>query len=180
MLRWGARYDAPVDGTVPAPVLTAPDGSEHRWGDAGLDERLSEALGRDVALVSGDGGMQDVDATVLVTVESTRARLEDELGRPVDIRRFRPNIHIALDAEPFAELGWEGRRMRIGDDAGGAEFELLAPCVRCTIVSRDPDTAEAVPRVLTHIVRNHDASFGIYGRPLTRATIRVGDPVRLV
>ena len=47
-------------------------------------------------------------------------------------------------------------------------------------VSRDPDTSEAVPRFLTQLVRNHDASFGILGRPLTPASIRVGDPVKLL
>ncbi len=174
LLRWAARYDAPVDGTIPAPVLTAPDGATHRWGDAGLDQVLSADLGRDLALVRDEAGQQDLPNTVLVTLESTREGLERELGEPVDLRRFRTNIHVELDAaEPWAEAGWEGRRLRVGD----AELELLHPCLRCAIVARDPETNAKTGVVLKRLVREHDAIFGINARPLGPATIRPGDPV---
>jgi uncharacterized protein len=176
LLRWSARYDAPVDGTIPAPVVTAPDGMEHRWDDPGLDAVLSADLGRDLALVRDEAGQQDLPNTILVTLEATRARLEEELGEPVDLRRFRPNVHVAVDAAPFAESGWEGRRLRLGD----AEVELLHPCLRCAIVARDPDTNAKSPAVLKRLVREHGAVFGINARPLGRATVRVGDPVELL
>jgi uncharacterized protein len=176
LLRWSARYDAPVDGTIPAPVLTAPGGGTHRWGEPGLDRVLSEDLGRDVALVRDEAGQQDLPNTVLVTLEATRRALEDELGFPVDLRRFRPNIHVAGDLGPWAEAGWEGGRMRIGD----AELELLHPCLRCAIVARDPDTNAKSPGVLRRLVREHDAVFGINARPVAPATIRVGDPVEVL
>ena len=176
LLRWSARYDAPVDGTIPAPVLTAPDGATHRWGAAGLDRVLSADLGRDLALVRDEAGQQDLPNTVLVTLESTRAALEEELGFPVDLRRFRPNIHVAGDLAPWAEAGWEGGRMRAGD----AELELLHPCLRCAIVARDPDTNAKTGVVLKRLVREHDAIFGINARPLGPATIHVGDPVEVL
>jgi uncharacterized protein YcbX len=176
LLRWAARYDAPVDGTIPPPVLTAPGGATHRWGDPGLEDALSEDLGRDLALVRDEGGQQDLPNTVLVTLEATRAGLERELAEPVDLRRFRPNIHVDLDTEPFAEAGWEGGRLRVGD----AELELLHPCLRCSIVARDPDTNAKSPAVLKRLVREHGAVFGINARPVAPAAIRVGDPVELV
>jgi uncharacterized protein len=176
LLRWAARYDAPVNGAVPEPVLTAPDGTTHRWGEPGMDRVLSDDLGRDVALVRDEAGQQDLPNTVLVTFEPTRAALEEELGMPVDLRRFRPNIHVAVDAGPWAEDGWEGRRLRVGD----AELELLHPCLRCAIVARDPDTNAKTGVVLKRLVREHDAIFGINARPLGPATIRVGDPVEVV
>jgi uncharacterized protein len=176
LLRWSARYDAPVDGTIPEPVLTAPDGATHRWGAPGLDRLLSEDLGRDVALVRDEAGQQDLPNTVLVTFEATRAALEAELGLPVDLRRFRPNIHVALDAGPWAEAGWEGGRMRVGE----TELELLHPCLRCAIVARDPDTNAKTGVVLKQLVREHDSIFGINARPAGRATIRVGDPVEVL
>jgi uncharacterized protein len=176
LLRWAARYDAPVDGTIPAPVLTAPDGTTHRWGAPGLEDLLSDDLGRDLALVRDEAGQQDLPNTVLVTLEATREGLEGELGRPVDLRRFRPNIHVAMDAGAFAEAGWEGRRLRVGD----AELELLHPCLRCAIVARDPDTNAKSPAVLKQLVREHGAVFGINARPLAPATIHVGDPVELL
>lgn len=175
LLRWAARYDAPVDGSIPPPAVTAPDGTAHRWDDAGLDRVLSEDLGREVALVRDEHGQQDLPETVLVTLEPTRAGLEAELGEPVDLRRFRPNIHVAIESEPFAEAGWEGGRLRVG----GAELELLHPCLRCAIVARDPDTNAKSPAVLRRLVREHGAIFGINARPLGRATVRVGDPVEV-
>ena len=176
MLRWSARYDAPVDGTIPAPLLTAPDGTTYGWDDPALDEVFAADLGRELARVRDEGGQQDLRETVLITLESTREALEAELGQSVDVRRFRPNIHVALGDEAFAEAGWEGRRMRIGD----AELQLLHPCLRCSITARDPDTNEKSPAVLKQLIRHHDAIFGINARPLAPATVRVGDPVELL
>jgi uncharacterized protein YcbX len=94
----------------------------------------------------------------------------------VDIRRFRPNIHVQLDTDPFAENGWEGRRLRIGD----AELELLHPCVRCVMVTKDPDTQETWAHLLRHLVRRRNAIFGINARPVRPARIAAGDSVELV
>lgn len=176
LLRWAARYDAPVDGTIPLPVVTAPDGRELRWDDPGLGPALAGDLGRELALVRDEAGQQDLPNTILVTLEPTRRALEEELGEPVDLRRFRTNVHVEIDAEPFAELGWEGGRLRIGE----AELELLHPCVRCVMVIRDPETQEAWPQLLRHLQSRHEAIFGINARPRGEATIRVGDPVEVL
>lgn len=175
LLRWSARYDAPVDGTVPQPLVTAPDGTVLRWDDPALPGLLSADLAREVDVVRDPAGMQDLPSSILVTLEPTRRALEAELGEPVDLRRFRTNVHVDLPAEPWAEARWEGRRLRIGD----AEVELLHPCLRCSIVARDPETNAKSPRVLKTLVREHGAVFGINARPLGPATIRVGDPVTL-
>jgi uncharacterized protein YcbX len=181
LLAWGARYaDHPGDALLPhdppAPQLTDPDGRPWRWGEEGLAEMLSEHANRDVDLTRDPAGQQDLADSILITVEDTRAQLEDELGAPVDIRRFRPNIHVQLDTDPFAENGWEGRRLRIGD----AELELLHPCVRCVMVTKDPDTQETWAHLLRHLVRRRNAIFGINARPVRPARIAAGDSVELV
>ena len=180
LLAWSAAYaDHPDDALAhddpPAPHLVDPEGRAWRWGDDRLAETLSVASKRDVALVRDPAGQQDLSDSVLITVEDTRAKLEEELAAPVDIRRFRPNIHVALDTAPFAENGWEGRRLRIGD----AELELLHPCVRCVMVTKHPDTQETWAHLLRHLVRNRDAIFGINARPVGPARISVGDHVEL-
>ena len=86
--------------------------------------------------------MQDLPDSVLVTFQATLDGLSAELRQPLDLRRFRTNLHVVLDADPFAEAGWEGRRLVVG----AAELELLHPCKRCVIVTRDPDTQEAWAR----------------------------------
>ncbi len=57
LLKCTARYLTEPDrragpGRVPAVVITFPDGSEARSDDAGVDERLSEACGRRLAMTS--------------------------------------------------------------------------------------------------------------------------------
>jgi uncharacterized protein YcbX len=173
LLRWSARYEAPVNGTIPAPRVTAPDGTPFTWDDPALPAALSADLHRDVDIVHDPQGMQDLPSSILVTFEPTRRALEDELQDPVDLRRFRTNVHVDADVEPWAEAHWEGGTLRIGD----AELELLHPCLRCSIVARDPDTNAKSPAVLKRLVREHGAIFGINARPRNAATIRVGDPV---
>ena len=175
MLAWSAAY---ADGDPEAPpVVTAPDGAVWRWDDDGLEEAIAADLGKEVALVRDPALMQDLDDSVLVTVEATLRGLGDEVGEPAaDLRRFRPNVHVAMDVAPFAEATWEGRRLRVGD----AELELLWPCARCAIVTRDPDTQEAWGDLLRHLNRRHDSIFGINARPLGRARIAVGDPVEVL
>jgi uncharacterized protein YcbX len=95
---------------------------------------------------------------------------------PVDLRRFRPNVHLESDAPAWAEHGWEGRRLRLG---GGVVLELLHPCVRCAIPNRDPDTQERWPALLRHLARRHDTHFGINARVVVAGRIAVGQRAEL-
>ncbi|HEY8582304.1 MAG TPA: MOSC N-terminal beta barrel domain-containing protein, partial [Capillimicrobium sp.] len=137
LLAWRASYaGADVDPAAPPePSLTAPDGRTFAWGDDALAGALAEDLGRDVGLRRDVAGQQDLPDTLLITTAATLAAVEREMGQPVDLRRFRTNVHVELDAEAFAEDGWQGRRIRVGE----AEIELLHPCLRCVIPTRHPD-----------------------------------------
>ena len=169
MLAWSARSNGAQ------PTVTDPQGRAWAWDEPGLEQAISDDLGKEVKLVEDPAGMPDLVDSVLVTFEPTYAQLASELDEPLDLRRFRTNVHASIDAEPFSELDWEGRRLRIGE----AELELLHPCVRCAMVIRDPDTQEAWPQLLRHLHSHHHSIFGINARPLGRATIRPGDPVVL-
>ncbi len=180
LLAWAARYPDAPGGELdpddpPLPVLTAPDGARLRWDDPALPGALAADLGRAVALQRDAAGHQDRPRTVLVTTEATRAAVEQALGGTLDLRRFRTNIHLELDAPAFAEEDWEGRRLTIGD----AEIELLDPCERCVIPTRDPDTQQKWADLLRWLTREHRGLFGVNARPLNAARIRVGDQVRV-
>jgi uncharacterized protein len=181
MLAWQAAYET-ADGagidpaSPPLPVLTAPDGRTFAWDDPELPPALATDLGRDVTLRRDLAGQQDRRDTVLVTTEASRAALEREMARPVDLRRFRTNIHLDAGDEPWAEEGWQGGRIRIGD----AELELLHPCVRCVVPTRHPDNQAKWADLLRHLTRAHARSFGINARPTGRSMIRVGDPVEVL
>jgi uncharacterized protein YcbX len=181
MLGWRAGYPqapgAELDPDAPPlPLVTAPDGREFAWDDPALPGALRDDLGRPVDLCRDLALMPDLQDSLLVTVEASRVALETELGQDVDLRRFRPNLHLRLDAPAFAEQDWEGRRLRVG----GAELELLHPCERCVIPTRSPATYEKWPELLRHLAREHRTLFGINARALAPATVRVGDPVALL
>lgn len=176
LLRWGAAYEG-VNGFPPAsppwPTLTAPDGARSAWDDPALPAALAADLGREVALVRDLDGQQDLERSVLVTTRATHEAIERELGQALDPRRWRTNVLVELDAEAYAEEAWEGRRLTIGS----AEFDLLHPCERCVIPTRDPDTAEKLPELLRWLFRERQGLFGMNARPLGSAIVTAGDRV---
>lgn len=178
LLAWHATYGGAdvIPQHPPSAQLTAPDGTVYDWEDPDLAATLSADLGRTVGLQRELWGQQDLGETLLVTTSATLAAVEAELGRPLDLRRFRTNVHVELDAPAFAENDWEGHRMLIGD----LELRLLHPCARCAIPTRDPDTQEKWPDLLKHLAREHGRFFGINAQPIAPATIRSGDEVRVL
>jgi uncharacterized protein len=185
MLRWHASYAGTPGGAlstdgVPLPVLTAPDGTAFSWDDPDLPQALSDDLGRAVTLKRDLALMQDLNNSILVTTQATLEAVARELGRALDLRRFRTNIHVVLDddAPAYAEESWEGRRLRVGDVA----LDLLHPCERCVIPTRDPDTQVKDPNILKWLTREHRGLFGINARVSgdgVLGTVRVGDQVAL-
>jgi uncharacterized protein YcbX len=171
LLAWSAAYAGdPAD-----PVLRGPSGDGWAWSDPGLPGALSADLGREVTLRSDPDGQQDLPDSLLVTVQGTLDALGSELETAVDLRRFRTNVHLVLDAEPFAEESWQGRTLRVGD----AGLSLLHPCERCAIPTRDPDTQDKWAPLLRHLFDRHSGLFGINARATGAATISVGDQVTL-
>ena len=168
LLLWHAVYDD--DGAV---VVTGPDGRRFAWDDK-LAAALSADLGRPVWLKHDEGLMQDLRDSLLVTFAASHRALEAELG-PLDERRWRTNIAVEADAPPFAEAAWEGRELRVGE----ARLEVLHPCERCVIPTRDPDTAEKRPELLRHLAARHETLFGVNARTAGPARIAVGDVVEL-
>lgn len=114
-----------------------------RW----LAERLGRAC-RLVALPEGAGIPIDPrharpgEATAFTDgypfLLTNRASLDDlsgRVGRPLAMRRFRPNLVVEGGAA-YAEDGW--RRLRIGE----VRFRVACPCVRCVVVNLDPEGGE--------------------------------------
>jgi uncharacterized protein YcbX len=168
LLRWTAA------GT-PVPVVRDAEGRHWSADDPRAAAALSADLGRPVVLRGHADGQQYIPRSVLITVEASRLALERALGQLLDVRRFRTNLHLELDSEPFAEHAWEGKVLRVG----AATFDLLHPCERCVIAARDPLTGAKWPGLLKHLHREHDQLFGILARPREPATLNVGDAVQI-
>jgi uncharacterized protein YcbX len=93
--------------------------------------------------------------------------------------RFRPNAVVA-GAPAWAEDGWTGRRLRIGE----VEFRMPKPCDRCVLTTNDQETGERGREPLRTLGRmrniNQELLFGMNLIPDNTGTLRVGDPVELI
>ncbi|MET0771657.1 MAG: MOSC N-terminal beta barrel domain-containing protein, partial [Candidatus Limnocylindrales bacterium] len=102
-------------------------------------EALSTWAGRELRLVAPIGDGAGIDRGPSASLLSTSALdvLAAEEGRdvPVDGRRFRMTFGIE-GTEPFAEDGWLGREVRVGD----ALVRPLDFVGRCAVTTQDPDT----------------------------------------
>ena len=182
LLAWRAAYpfnlDAGLDpASPPHAIVSEPDGNHSwRWGDPRLRSALERDLGRPLRLERDPGGIPDVPGTVLVTVAASLAALTSELGTEVDARRFRPNLHLELDAEPWAEAGWAGAEIEF---EGGVRLRVDGPCERCAIPTRDPDTQQKWPELLKHLTAEHGQDFGLLARVVVPGRVRAGGHVRI-
>jgi len=182
MLLWSAAYASlPDDGVAveapPPATVTAPDGRRFCSEDPALAAALSDDLGRRVEVRRDLQGQQDLPRSVLITFEASRRALEGLLGRGIDVRRFRPNVHLELEGlAPFAEERLTGARARIGE----VELELLHPCERCVIPTRHPDSSEKWPELLRFLARERAALFGLNARALGPGRVALGDPVEIL
>ena len=111
---------------------------------------------------------------VLISTEASIQAVNAGLERPVDVRRYRPNIVIE-GAPAFAEDTW--RSITIGE----ARLDLVKPCARCVVVDVDPDRGARAPGVLVALgetrKRGSKVLFGQNAIPRSLARLRVGDPV---
>ena len=107
------------------------------------------------------------------SLDALNARLE----KPVEMRRFRPNVVVA-GTEPFAEDAW--RRIRIGE----VEFSVVKPCARCSIPSVDPDSGEMGKEPMRTLAnfrrRNNDVFFGENIVHHSQGTLRLNDAVSVM
>ncbi len=146
------------------------------WGDivAGqrcpqsIDSWLSDYLGRPVHLIYNDPDSYRVAGRaaghpvlfsdgypLLLTSTASLQALRDAGPATTEMRRFRPNL-VVTGADAWAEDHW--KRIAIG----AVELELVKPCERCVLITRDPLTGEKDPNTepLRTLARIHRDSRG--------------------
>jgi len=116
---------------------------------------------------------------LLLLTSATLGRLQKLApASRVDVRRFRPNLLITTPdgVEDFAELGWIGKRLRIGD----VEISVPAACPRCVMISHGFDDLPKDPGLIRTVVREANQNVGVYGSIERAGRIAVGDAVELL
>lgn len=153
------------------------------YGRAALEEVAGRVtgLGRRPRLVFAEGlGFADSAprgphglARISLINPASVAAFATAIGRPVEVERFRGNI-LLKGAEPWAEFGWVGRRLKIGE----VTFLVEKRIDRCPATEVNPETAErdiAVPKLLQTLYGHLD--MGVFLQAETGGTIRPGDAV---
>jgi uncharacterized protein YcbX len=161
-------------------IVTAPDGAQFLVNDSALLIHMARHMpgGQALEMVHSTRPMTDVRPAAVLGI-GTVQRLEQELGQPVDARRFRANILLEFPSgsEGFAEDALVGRSIRLGTDA---ILHVTERDPRCRIVTLDPETATANPLLMKHLDRRHEGRVGVYATVETTGRLHVGDSVVLL
>jgi len=157
--------------------VETPTGRRLAWGEPALAAELSEVVGRPVTVEHSPLGVFDASPVHLVS-DASLAAVDRWLDSEVDRRRFRPNLIVEpADRRPFAEDGWTGRRLAVGETL---VLEVVSPTARCAVTTIDPDTLERDTRVLAALARERENLFGVYARVGRPGWVSLGDPVTLL
>lgn len=163
--------DRPAEATIERPD---PEDVMDRGEDAEVPYRLLQIGGAE------PGGTFVDDAPVSLVTTSTLDRAGFEAVR------YRPNVVINTPPalEPFAENGWVGRDISVGE----VRLRGLTPIVRCAIPTLEhgalPRATGAVRTLLdlnriTLPAGNVGPCLGVYAEVLRPGTIHPGDSVTL-
>ena len=114
----------------------------------------------------------------VVTDRSLQTLASRTPGSVFDVRRFRPNLVLAVDSTvdgDYPEQTWLGRVLRVGD----VELEITAACPRCVMVTREFGDLPADRDVLRTVVRDADQNVGVYANVVSSGTLATESPVTL-
>jgi uncharacterized protein YcbX len=129
-----------------------------------------------LTLMRSERALTDCRPVSIFSLQSAR-QLAEEMGMPVDKRRFRANIYVDLtSAEGFAENELVGRSVQIGPKV---VVRILERDPRCMMITLDPDTGEKTPTILKKVAQAHNGMAGVYGAVLLEGMLRKGDSVEV-
>jgi uncharacterized protein YcbX len=159
--------------------VETPDGQTLAIDDPALIEMLRADIDQkhQLTLLQSQRAMTDCRPVSIFSLQSAR-QLGEEMGTPIDKRRFRANVYLDLaSAGGFAENEFVGRTLRIGPKVVVAVLERDA---RCMMITLDPDSGEKEPAILKKVAQAHDGMAGVYGAVMVEGMLHKGDPVKVL
>jgi hypothetical protein len=114
-------------------------------------------------------------APVHVLSTTSLATIGAEISSDVDVRRFRPNVLLALDNpdDELPESHWTGARVVLGE----AVLDVMMPTIRCVVPSRAQPGFEVDRRITKAVAVRAQRCLGVYCGVDSGGTVRVGDDV---
>jgi uncharacterized protein len=116
-------------------------------------------------------------APVHVLTKTSLATIGAEVGSDLDVRRFRPNVLLALDnpEDELPESHWTGAHLAVGD----VVLSVAMPTIRCVIPSRAQPGFEVNRRITKAVATRAERCLGVYCWVDSGGSVRVGDDVAL-
>lgn len=142
--------------------------------DGPHDALLSAYLGKPVRLAAAPPRAVIYGGGVTLLARATLDDLAARTGTPIDPARFRATLVIDTGAEPFAEDGWRGRELAVGE----ARVRVAGPIPRCAVIDIDPVTGERNGRLLRSLASYRplnaagEPCFGVYAEVVATGSVR--------
>lgn len=184
MLSYKASFQGEgTPDTFPEVAITDENGYTYRWNEEFL-QHFRENFQQDAHMeqhTPNSPNLLAVDASSLLIVTDASIRAMEQLwGKPLDPRRFRPNLIIALENDtPFVEASWIGKQLRIGEGTNAVLLQIDEPCERCALITLDPDSCKRDPSLLKKLYQEREAFFGVYASVIHTGLIHRHDSVSL-
>lgn len=179
LLQYKPQFLIPAEPMTSNICVHTPAGQALPLGSAQLGQALTSSYGAAVSLLHLNRGTYDCMPVSLIS-EATFANIQSSLTKPLDRRRFRPNLVIQTDdigEEP--EEAWLGASLTFGERPDSARVTISYPIKRCVMVNREPDSGENSPEILKTVAENFGACAGVYGAVSRLGTVELGDRVYL-
>jgi uncharacterized protein YcbX len=114
-------------------------------------------------------------APVHVLSQVSLATIGAEIGGDLDVRRFRPNVLLALDNqdEGLPESGWTGAHLILGE----VVLDVTMQTVRCVVPSRAQPGLEVNRQITRAVAARAQRCLGVYCGVERAGTVGVGDQV---
>ena len=166
------------DGTV---EVRTPTGESFRIDSQALLVYLQSHIPNvsSLSLTQAATPQTDVRPLSLISLQTIQ-RVSEELGQPLDPRRFRANLHLDLTDGPFTEDSLVGRTVRIGNIA---IIKILERDPRCRLITYDPEAPHNSPplfSIMKLLDRRHEGRAGVYASILASGPVRIDDPIEVL
>jgi uncharacterized protein YcbX len=156
--------------------VETPEGQNYPIRSRELVADLERRCGEPVTLRFSERSLYDC-RPISIFGNATAKGLGEELGLPMDRRRFRANFYVDwVEQHPYRENDLLGCTLQIGDRLRIAVVERDP---RCKIITIDPETGETNKKILHHVIGSHQGTAGVYAAVLTEGIVRQGDAIHI-
>jgi uncharacterized protein YcbX len=116
-------------------------------------------------------------APVHVLTKTSLATIGAEVGSELDVRRFRPNVLLALDNpdDDLPESHWTGAHLVLGQIV----LDVTMTTIRCVVPSRAQPGFEVDRRITKAVATRAERCLGVYCWVQSGGSVRVGDDVAI-